>query len=471
MKQPQVVNLAEMINRKNEAKNAYLISGGKPMKELFGRKVLISEMRTEYPLEKVRKLLTMNELSQIEIKCLRCGSIQCKKYVMLTDGRFYCPDCIQLGRVDSFQSFYHLPEPKPRKRSVYFCWEGELTTAQKQVSKELLQSVMTFKNRIVWAVTGAGKTEMLFETLHYCLEQGYRIGIASPRVDVCVELYPRIKEVFPKEDVILLHGDMEEDYRYTKLLLCTTHQLLRFYRAFDLLIIDEVDAFPFVNNDQLDYAVSNALKKVSSLVYLTATPTSELTNKIKQKKLAASILPARYHRRKLPVPKLKWCSNWEQQLRQTLCPKQLRTILKLLLDKNDVLIFCPSIVLMSPLKKAIKKTFPEYPLTVVHSQDPKRLEKIKSMRIKKYRILITSTILERGVTFEKVSVIVLGANHPIFSTSALVQISGRVDRKMVYTDGEIWFLHQGRNNAIKEAVKQIKWMNTLAEKRGFIDEL
>lgn len=439
------------------------------MRELFGRKVLVGEIHTKHPMKKVKKLLTMKELSKSEIKCLRCGMKHYKKRVTLADGRFYCPDCIQLGRVDSFQSFYHLPEPKARKRSVYFGWEGKLTAGQKQVSEELLQSAKTFESRIIWAVTGAGKTEMLFETLHYCLEQGYRVGLASPRVDVCIELYPRIKEVFSAEDVILLHGNMEENYRYTKLLLCTTHQLLRFYRAFDLLIIDEFDAFPFVNNAQLDYAVANALKKVSSLIYLTATPTTELANKIDRKELAASILPARYHRRKLPVPKLKWCGNWQQKLSQNRCPKQLKSILKTLLSKNDVLIFCPSIYLMSQLEKTIKSVFPDFPLTYVHSQDPQRLEKVRNMRTKKYRILITSTILERGVTFEKVSVIVLGANHPVFASAALVQISGRVDRKMTYTDGEIWFLHDGQNKAMKEAVKQIKWMNTLAEKRGLVD--
>lgn len=441
------------------------------MRELFGRKVLIDEISSKYSLKKAQKMLSMKEISKLEIMCLRCGMKHQKKRVTLTDGRFYCPECIQLGRVDSFQSFYHLPEPKARRQSVRFHWEGELTAGQKQVSEELLQSVKTFDSRIIWAVTGAGKTEMLFETLHYCLKQGYRVGIASPRVDVCIELYPRIKAVFPAEDVILLHGDMKEDYRYTKLLLCTTHQLLRFYRAFDLLIIDEVDAFPFVNNAQLEYAVSKAIKKRSSLIYLTATPTTELANKIDQKELAASILPARYHRRELPVPKLKWCSNWQQELIKKNCSKPLKAILKRLLNKNDVIIFCPTIYLVNQLEKIIKNDFPEYSLASVHAKDPHRLEKVSSMRNKKYRILITSTILERGVTFEKVSVIVLGANHPVFSTSALVQISGRVDRKMIHTNGEIWFLYDGKNNAIKEAIKQIKWMNALAKERGLVDVL
>ena len=113
----------------------------------------------------------------------------------------------------------------------------------------------------MWAVTGAGKTEMLFAVLHQTLQEG-RIALASPRVDVCLELFPRIQAVFPHEAIALLHGNSQESYRYTKLVICTTHQLLKFHQAFDLLIVDEVDSFPFVNNEHLYYGVRNARKKV-----------------------------------------------------------------------------------------------------------------------------------------------------------------------------------------------------------------
>ncbi|MDG3045198.1 hypothetical protein OE903_19940 [Bacillus sp. B6(2022)] len=42
--------------------------------------------------------------------------------------------------------------------------------------------------------------------------------------------------------------------------------------------------------------------------------------------------------------------------------------------------------------------------------------------------MVTTTILERGVTIQDVQVGVLGAESPIFTESALVQISGRAGR-------------------------------------------
>lgn len=79
--------------------------------------------------------------------------------------------------------------------------------------------------------------------------------------------------------------------------------------------------------------------------------------------------------------------------------------------------------------------------------------------------------MERGVTFDGVSVIVLGSNHDVFTTSALVQIAGRVDRKKEYTAGEVWFLHDGCTKAMNSAIQQIVEMNTLGLERELLDEM
>ena len=62
----------------------------------------------------------------------------------------------------------------------------------------------------------------------------------------------------------------------------------------------------------------------------------------------------------------------------------------------------------------------------------------KSSRI--ISLLVTTTILERGVTISNVAVAVLGAENPVFDEAALVQISGRVGRDRKFPEGEICFL-------------------------------
>ncbi len=59
----------------------------------------------------------------------------------------------------------------------------------------------------------------------------------------------------------------------------TTHQLAKILSCFDLLIVDEVDAFPYVDNSMLYYAVKNSVKE-DGLRISTATSTDELDRKV-----------------------------------------------------------------------------------------------------------------------------------------------------------------------------------------------
>ena len=62
------------------------------------------------------------------------------------------------------------------------------------------------ERRLLWAVTGAGKTEMIFSTIEQAIQNRERICIASPRVDVCLELFPRLQAAFKSVEMVLLHG-------------------------------------------------------------------------------------------------------------------------------------------------------------------------------------------------------------------------------------------------------------------------
>lgn len=85
-------------------------------------------------------------------------------------------------------------------------------------------------------------------------------------------------------------------------------------------------------------------------------------------------------------------------------------------------------------------------------------------------MLVTTTILERGVTVENVQVGVLGAEDDVFTESALVQISGRAGRSKDFANGDVRFFHFGKTMEMVAARKQIVRMNVLARKEGLLDE-
>ncbi|MDN6639380.1 MAG: DEAD/DEAH box helicase family protein [Tetragenococcus sp.] len=431
------------------------------MEELHGRQKVVQKAEGVL-LDDSYQLKEALQLTTTKVICQRCGSRFSKEESRLPNQDYYCPYCIQLGRVTG-QSYLVFQEEKTRNtRPVTFTWQGTLTPAQEEVSQHILENYQHNKNSLVWAVTGSGKTEMIFAVLRYCLQNGGRVAIASPRIDVCRELYPRIHEVFPKEQTLLLYGDSNEAYRYNALTICTTHQLFHFYRAFDLLIVDEIDAFPYDGDTRLAFAQKNALKKKGKLIYLSATPPIHLLKAI-EGTFCIEKLPLRFHKRPLVVPQLVWYEQWQYCYQSNWKIRKLITYLKKLLCDNDVLIFCPSIRYMQKLYKKVRQFFNPQEMTSVSSQDELREEKVQSMREGAYRILFCTTILERGVTFEHISVIIMGANHKIFRKSVLVQMAGRVDRKGDYQHGQVLFFYDQQTQAIRDACEEIKKMNCLAK--------
>lgn len=84
-----------------------------------------------------------------------------------------------------------------------------------------------------------------------------------------------MKEVFPNINVAALYGGSLDREKDAALVVATTHQLLRYYRAFHVMIVDEIDAFPYHADQMLQYAVKQAMKEKAACIYLTATPDEE----------------------------------------------------------------------------------------------------------------------------------------------------------------------------------------------------
>ncbi|GBG95753.1 competence protein ComFA [Ligilactobacillus salitolerans] len=397
------------------------------------------------------------------IKCQRCLSKIPKHEVILPNGGYYCPECILLGRVTSTAQLYHLPEPNsfPPMQHSPLSWQGSLAPWQEESSAQMKKAVDRPGEYLLWAVTGAGKTEMLFAALEKALLQGKRICLASPRVDVCNELYPRICAAFTGCLPVLLHGHSSLPYHYSQLTICTTHQLLRFKEAFDVLVIDEVDAFPFANNQILEQAAQRARKKQSTMVYLTATPSAQLLKRVKQHQLAVSYLPLRFHQHLLPLPRVFLQGSWEKKITGGILPRKVGRLLRAWSqEKLPFLVFVPQIKLLQPTLQAVAAVVgPKYQGTTVFSADPARIDKVQALRSHQLNYLVTTTILERGVTFPRLNVMVLGADQPTFSAAALVQIAGRVGRDQERPNGDVVFICSDPAKNVKMALHQINEMN------------
>jgi competence protein ComFA len=380
----------------------------------------------------------------------------------------YCRKCITMGRVSectplvtSRVRFPAVPYPNP------LAWSGTLSPGQKWAAEAVEKAIMGNGELLVWAVCGAGKTEVLFQGIARALEIGKRVCIATPRTDVVRELAPRLKQAFPSVPLIALYGGSDDRGKFAPFVISTTHQLLRFSRAFDVMVIDEVDAFPYSVEPTLEYAVAKARKETSSLIYLTATPKRSWQRDVRHGKRQAVTIPARYHGFPLPVPVFEWCGNWRKQLKRKRLPRNVLVWVQSRIEAGkQAFFFIPHIEVINPVVRIFKQL--DERIEGVHAEDPQRAEKVQAFRDGRLPLLVTTTILERGVTVPNIDVAVLGAEDRIFTESALVQIAGRVGRSAQHPSGDVRFFHYGKTREMVAAKRHIERMNKEAYERGMI---
>lgn len=316
---------------------------------------------------------------------------------------------------------------------------------------------------LLWAVTGAGKTEMLFPLIESVRSRGGRVAVATPRRDVVLELAPRLRRAFPDEEIAALYGGSEERWRSGGLVLATTHQLLRFAHAFDLVVIDELDAFPFHGDPMLAYAAEAARAPGGRTVYLSATPPPELQRLVRAGRVACAKVPVRYHRHPLPVPELLRIPKTADFVRAgKLPPSLLRRWRTSLARGAQVFVFVPKIALAEPLAALLRRAFKNVPVGATSSRDEDRAGKVLSFRSAELRMLVTTTILERGVTVPRSDVYVLDADSGLFDEASLVQMAGRAGRSADDPAGAVVFAASQKTRAQSGARRQIRRMNRLA---------
>lgn len=470
---PSISNLSSVSRKPNSATHTrYSGLIPEPAIENFFTGRIWSRRHTPFPQQKIDTYIkrgyfetTPAVITDPKLICRRCLNVQPHKFVSFHCAKcqkicHYCRHCITMGRMCSCDELilWKGTEIRKQKSRVQFAWTGNLTPRQQKAANELVHSISQNRNHLLQAVCGAGKTEILFAAIYDSLKAGKRVCVATPRTDVVLELYPRFLQVFQKITIHALYGGAENNTQFAQLVLATTHQLYRFENAFDVMIVDEADAFPYTYDDALQRAVMKAKKADAPIAFVTATPSNKLLLQQKREDWGYSFIARRFHGNALPVPRFDSLWNYEKVFQKNKIPQKLQTWLNQRLQQNEpFLIFFPTIELMeqaTPLFQKIETT-----IESVHSEDPDRKEKVLQLRNEQRKGLLTTTILERGITIKNVQVAVVGAENPVFTSSALIQISGRVGRNIQYPKGDIVFFHHGITMEMDRARNKILEMN------------
>ena len=372
--------------------------------------------------------------------CPRCGNSN-PTYIGYLKGEPYCRFCISMKGKNA--------EPRHKgKGSIVMKLGYPLSKEQQAISDKVVANYKDGKDTLINAVCGAGKTELVYRVMANVLSQGKAVAFAVPRRDVVIELSQRIHMVFPCNTIVSIYGG-HTDKLEADIVVLTTHQLYRYEKYFDLIILDEIDAFPFKNNKLLSSMFFRAIK--GRIVMMSATPSNDVIEFFSKENREILELNTRFHRHPLPVPQVI------RKIGYLKIPYLVKKLKEYISGGKKVFVFAPTIDKCEFVAKLLK--IPVKNGTFVHSKCKNRAQIIKNFKEGKYDYLVTTAVLERGVTFKDLQVIIYDADSDIYDSQALIQISGRVGRKIDAPEGEVIFLVNKETDQIKTAIRTIQDKN------------
>ena len=220
-----------------------------------------------------------------------------------------------------------------------------------------------------------------------------------------------------------------------------------------LLILDEIDAFPFKNNLVLHSFLNRSLK--GNLLLMTATISDYEKETFRNNKFEIIELYQRFHGYKMPVPKIVLKTGIFKLL------YLLKKVKEFVDNKKPLLIFVgyikDSINLFTFINIFVKGG------AYLNSKVEKRENIINEFKRGELKYIVTTSVLERGVTLSNLQVIVYDSYKNVFDSQTLIQISGRVGRKKEFPNGEIIFLSYKKTKEMENAIKTIIEENNIRE--------
>lgn len=392
--------------------------------------------------------------------CERCKS-KSDKLKKDRYGRLFCLECESLGSLYEDEFLYrHERMVDFRMHSMAFPYQ--LSYPQQKGSQFFLDCIRNHRGGFLEAVCGAGKTEMLYAGLLELLNRHQRICLAIPRKQVVIELTSRLKAIFPNTIIKALYDEAKDD-EYAHILVSTIHQLVHYDQEFDVIILDEVDAFPLVGNPLLNRLIEKSLKKGGMKFMMSATVSKDKADELVASQTDRIFIPSRFHGHSLDIPKFIHDHRLDFNSANCLFSKSVWNILHKWIDKNQkIFIFVPTIRLAEKVYEYLSIKISGG--MIFTSQTKNKQQILSDFSKGMISFIVTTSILERGVTYPNLNCMILYSDHAIYTKEMLIQISGRVGRKADSPHGEIYFVSKYKSQAMIEAVKHLSKMNQEAER-------
>lgn len=379
------------------------------------------------------------------MQCPRCKNTDVAYFYKGSKG-YYCRKCIKFKRILLEEELEVFDVKEIKEGISEYTLPFTLTPQQEQLSKQCKEAIL-HQDVLLHCVCGAGKTEITYRSIQQALDLKQKVAFSIPRRQVVLELGKRLQSVFKDCKVITVCMGHTEELD-GDLIVLTMHQLYRYPKCFDLLIIDEADAFPYKGNEVLKNIALNSCK--GHIIYTTATLDEYLKQRVQDQSIAYLTLHRRPTNALLPVPRVITLPNlflW------------FYLLYRLSRNQRKIMLFVPTIAMAKRMYKWLKLYF-RIDYITSETEDPQSiLMRFKHQQIK---VIITTTILERGITISDVDVYVLYANHEVFDEASLVQMVGRMGRVAPFVKGDGILFCNAYSEEVHRCIKQLRRSNEVS---------
>ncbi|MGE5373242.1 MAG: hypothetical protein ACM3QZ_14785 [Solirubrobacterales bacterium] len=418
--------------------------------------------------------------------CNRCGHEYRVVKTYCERGRkecFMCQECLMLGESKPCDALYAaVAKAQPEEgfvKSVRLSLDISFSQPQYEAFETLTRFIRkdSLTECLVLEACGAGRPEVVYGAVREVLKRGGRVLFGVLRRDYLEDMALRLERAFPGAGLVTSTGNRTWE-RNGDIILATTHQAMKYYKRFDLVILDESETFPHRANPMLINALRRARKNEGKFIYLTPTPTPEVYAMSQRGLMKVVQIPGRPHGKPLVVPRVVL----EKELaNDTKIPEQLLHLIRETLeeDKAQGLIIVPDAdrarrvgeQLMHQLELLPLQGLTGEPVAWTDARDPLRDKKVASFIKGEHNILVTTNLTRRGDRAPNSNLVVLWADREIFDEGLLVQLAGRVGWSDAYPSGKVWFVTSRQTREIEGAIRKIKLLNEEAQKKGYLDNV
>ncbi len=143
----------------------------------------------------------------LKMKCQRCGN-EDPAYFYEGHKGCYCRKCVRFSRI-LLEEEMERPDYEVAIGADEYRFDYRLTDRQREASRACLAS-LAYADVLLHCVCGAGKTEIVVESISHYLSKGWKVAYAIARKEVVIELSQRFAKIFPNAEVTAVYGGHHE---------------------------------------------------------------------------------------------------------------------------------------------------------------------------------------------------------------------------------------------------------------------